>query len=244
MTEKGGTMSAMHWERRRFFRIPISGKVLLQHGQRVDGLYCLENLSIGGCMLSHGPDCPLGDRVGLTLHVDGEDEIELPAKVVRHEHQEDGAMIGLSFTDTDPMFEDRIQDLVMRSLERDQKSAVLVVHAQPERVSQLLETITDVGQRVISARTPRDAIAVLESGAETIHMAIVAPVVGASSARDIVKLILRRFPHIHCVLLSRGGAERLTRAIRSAAPDDVASPWSLSRLRKVISKHELVMVSA
>lgn len=237
-------MSAMHWERRRFFRIPISGKALLQHGQRVDGLYCLENLSIGGCMLSHGPDCPLGDRVGLTLHVDGEDEIELPAKVVRHERQADGTTICLSFTDTDPMFEDRIQDMVMRSLERDQQSAVLVVHAQPERVSELLQSITEVGQRVISARTPRDALEVLEAGADRIHMAIVAPVVGASSARDIVKLILRRFPHVHCVLLSRGGAERLTRAIRSFAPDELTSPWSLSRLRKVISKHELVMVAS
>jgi hypothetical protein len=237
-------MSAMHWERRRFFRIPISGKALLQHDHRVDGLYRLENLSIGGCMLSRGPDCPLGDKVDVTLHVDGEEEIELPAKVVRHEHQGDCATIGLCFTDTDPLFEDRIQDLVMRSIERDQQGEVLLVHAQPERVSQLLDTIHDVGQRVVSARTPREAFSILESDAERIHMAIVAPVVGTSTARDIVKSILRRFPHVQCVLLSRGGAERLTRAIRSSTPEDLTSPWSLSRLRRVISKHELIMVAS
>jgi hypothetical protein len=241
--QKGGIMSAMLWERRKFFRIPISGKALLQHGERVDGLYTLENLSIGGCMLSRGPDCPLGDRVDVTLHVDGEVEIELPAKVVRHEHQGAAATIGLCFTDTDPMFEDSIQDLVMRSIERDQRTEILVVHAHPERVTPLLDTIRDVGQCVVSARTPRDALAVLESGADRIHMAIIAPVVGTSTARDIVKLILRRFPHVHCVLLSRGGAERLTRAIRSAAPQEV-SPWSLSRLRRVISKHEVIMVAS
>jgi hypothetical protein len=131
----------------------------------------------------------------------------------------------------------------MRSIERDQQSEVLVVHAQPERVTQLLDSIRKVGQCVVSARTPRDAMEVLETSAERIHMAIIAPVVGASSARDIVKLILRRFPHVHCVLLSRGGAERLTRAILRAKPEEV-SPWSLSRLRRVISKHEVIMVAS
>ncbi len=236
-------MSAMLWERRRSFRIPTSGKALLQHDEHVDGLYCLENLSIGGCMLSHGPGCALGEKVDLTLHVDGENDIELPARVVRTETQGRGATIGLCFTDTDPLFEDRIQDLVMRTIEHDQQSEILVVHAHPERVNPLLESIREVGQCVVSARTPRDALAVLESEAERIHMAIVAPVVGTSSARDIVKLILRRFPHIQCVLLSRGGAERLTRAIKSALPDDI-SPWSVSRLRRVISRHEVIMVAS
>jgi hypothetical protein len=236
-------MGAMLWERRKFFRIPISGKALLQHGERCDGMYRLENLSIGGCMLSRGPDCPLGDKVAVTLHVDGETEIELPAQVVRHEHQGMGAMIGLCFTDTDPRFEDRIQDLVIRSIERDQQGEVLVVHADPDRVTQLLDSIRETGQSVVSARTPRDAMNVLETSADRIHMAIIAPVVGTSTARDIVKLILRRFPHVHCVMLSRGGAERLTKAIKSARPEEI-SPWSLSRLRRVIGRHEVIMVAS
>jgi hypothetical protein len=236
-------MGAMLWERRRFFRIPISGKALLQHGERCDGLYCLENLSIGGCMISRGPECALGDKVAVTLHVDGESEIELPAKVVRHERQGSGTNLGLCFTDKDPRFEDRIQDLVMRSIEREQRSEVLVVHAQPERVTQLLDSIRAIGQCVVSARTPRDAMSVLESAADRIHMAIIAPIVGTSTARDIVKLILRRFPHVHCVMLSRGGAERLTKAIKNAQPDEF-SPWSLKRLRRVIGRHEVIMVAS
>jgi hypothetical protein len=163
--------------------------------------------------------------------------------VVRHERCDSGATIGLCFTDTDPMFEDRIQDLIIRSIEHDQQSEVLVVHAQPECVTPLLDTIRGAGQSVISARTPRDAMEILEGEAERIHMVFVAPVVGTSRARDIVKLILRRFPHIQCVLLSRGGAERLTRAIRNATPEQ-DSVWSLKRLRRVISKHEVIMVAS
>jgi hypothetical protein len=242
-------MTAMLWERRKFFRIPISGKALLQHGEHLDGLYQLHDLSIGGCMLTHGPACKVGDHVGVTLHVDGETELELPAKVVRYEHAPDCEHVSLSFTDHDALFEDCIQDLVMRSIEREQQSEVLIVHAHPERVTPLFDTMRAVGQSIVLARTPRAAMDILEQGPERVRLAIIAPVVGSSTARDIVKLIMRRFPHVHCVMLSRGGAGRVVRAIRSALPRDnpdtrQRSPWSLTRLRKVIGKHELIMNSS
>jgi hypothetical protein len=255
-------MTAMLWERRKFFRIPISGKALLQHGEHLDGLYRLCDLSMGGCMLTHGPDCQLGDRVGVTLRVEGEDDLALPAKVVRHEQAGDGVRVGLRFTDHDPLFEDRIQDLVMRSIERENQSEILVVHAHPERVTALFDSMRDVGQKLVLARTARDAISLLELGSERVRIAIVAPVVGSSRARDIVKLIALRFPHVNTVTLSRGGAARVVRAIRSARRSDAlgveaenentvvkenlakeASPWSLSRLRKVITQHDLRLMT-
>lgn len=243
-------MTAMLWERRRFFRVPISGKALLQHGEHLDGLYQLHDLSIGGCMLTHGPDCTLGDHVAVTLHVEGEDEVALPARVVRYERASEGARVGLRFTDHDPLFEDRIQDLVMRSIEREHQTEILIVHGNPERVTALFDSMRGVGQKLVVARTARDAIVQLERGGERVRMAIVAPVVGSSRARDIVKLIGLRFPHVNCVTLSRGGAARVVRAIRSARQTEVreavqeTSPWSLSRLRKVISQHELSLVTS
>lgn len=250
-------MTAMLWERRKFFRIPISGKALLQHGEHLDGLYRLHDLSMGGCMLTNGPDCQLGDRVAVTLRVEGEDDLALPAKVVRHEQAGDGVRVGLRFTDHDPLFEDRIQDLVMRSIEREHQTEILIVHAHPERVASLFDSMRDVGQKLVVARTARDAISLLERGSERVRIVIVAPVVGSSRARDIVKLIALRFPHINTVTLSRGGAARVARAIRSARHDDnalentvvkenvakEASPWSLSRLRKVITQHDLTLIT-
>jgi len=258
-------MTAKLWERRKFFRIPISGNALLQHGEHLDGLYRLHDLSLGGCMLTDGPDCMLGDRVAVTLRVEGEEELALPAKVVRHEGVVDGegVRVGLRFTDHDPLFEDRIQDLVMRSIEHEHQTEILVVHAQPERVTALLDSMRDVGQKLVVARTAREAVLQLERGSERVRIAIVAPVVGSSRARDIVKLISLRFPHINCVTLSRGDAARLVRAIRSArcleAPENTgnqeanqeanqevnqeSSAWSLSRLRKVIGPHELTSVT-
>jgi hypothetical protein len=205
-------------------------------------------------MLTDGPACKLGDRVALTLRVDGEAELALPAKVVRHERVVDGERnglgVGLRFTEHDPLFEDRFQDLVMRSIEREHQMEILVVHANPERVTALFDSMRGVGQKLVVARTARDAILQLERSGKRMCMAIVAPVVGSSRARDIVKLISLRFPHVSCVTLSRGGAARVVRAIRNArrAEPEVttateSSPWSLSRLRKVISPYELSLVT-
>lgn len=247
-------MTAMLWERRKFFRIPISGKALLQHGEHLDGLYRLHDLSIGGCMVSDGPDCALGESVAVTLRLEGEADLALPAKVVRLVRQEPivaGVRVGLCFTDHDPLFEDRIQDLVMRSIELEQQTEILIVHSQPERVTALFDTMRGVGQKLVVARTARDALVQLERSADRVRMAIVAPIVGSSRARDIVKLIALRFPHVNCVTLSRGGTERLVQAIRSARQFDSSldgiqesSPWSLSRLRKVIHQHQLGLVSS
>jgi hypothetical protein len=254
-------MSATRRERRKSFRIPVTGKALLQHSGRnagpVEGLFAIENVSIGGCSLradghveaSHGTSsastspmptwCHLGDLVDVSLHLDEQGKIALPARVVRSA-EPDMPSVGLSFMMTPPKLEDRLQDLVMRSIEREQRGDILVVDAHPERLARLFDTIRSVGQRIVAARTARDAMHTLEHAAHHIRLAIIAPIVGTSQARDIVKAILRSFPHVQCVLLGRGSTERLVHAIRSEV-SRAPSPWNLSRLRKVIAANEVVV---
>lgn len=231
-------MSNMLWERRRSFRIPITGKALLQHHGRLEGLYSVEDVSIDGCGLMDGPcECELGSKVGVTMHVDGGNDIHLPARVMRKEYVGASSHLGLRFVSRSPAFEDLIQDLAIRSLEHDPPGDILVVHAHPERENVLFDTMRSLGHRIVPARTARDAVSVLEGTAQRIRMAFVSPVVGSSQSRDILKLITRRFPHVHCVMMSRSGAQRLVRAIREASPMR-EGPWSLARLRKVVSSQE------
>ena len=232
-------MTATLWERRKFFRIPTSGKALLRHGVHLEGLYQLHDLSMGGCLLTHGPDCALHERVIAALRVEGEDGLELCARVVRQEHTADGVHVRLSFTEQAPLFEDRIQDLVMRTIEREQHSEILIVHEQPERLERLLVAMRAIGQSIVIARTPSDAIEILESGVR-IDLAIVAPALGESSARKLVRSVLRRFPHVQCVMLSPGSVGRLVHAIRASGVYD-RLPWTLTHLREVIGRHELIM---
>ena len=48
-------------------------------------------------------------------------------------------------------------------------SEILVVHSQPERVTQLFDTMRDVGQSVVTATTARDAFSILEGAADRIR---------------------------------------------------------------------------
>jgi len=237
-------MSNMLWERRRSFRIPITGKALIKQRGRLEGLYRVEDVSLDGCGLINGPcACELGSKVNITMHVDGGQDIHLPARVMRKEYVGASPHLGLRFMRRSPAFEDLLQDLAMRALEHDPPGDILVVHAHPERENVLLETMRSLGHRIVPARTARDAVTVLESTARRIHMAFVSPVVGSSQSRDIVKLITRRFPHVHCVMMSRNGAQRLVQAIRAAAPMR-EGPWSLARLRKVVSSQEKELATA
>jgi hypothetical protein len=245
--ERGTVMSAMLWERRRSFRIPVSGKALLQYDGQLHGLYEVDDVSIDGCSLHKHGDMnrraarvasgALRKHVNVAIRVEGASEIEMPARVVRQSSDGDVALLGLRFTHANPAFEDFIQDLVMDSLENERdQDEVLVVHAHPERENALFDAMRGLGHRIVAARTPRDAVSILEHAAENIRIALVADVVGTSRARDIVKLILRRFPHVQCVRMSHGGAQRLLGAIREAAlGKSKHDAWSLSRLRKVVS---------
>lgn len=237
-------MSSMLWERRHSFRIPITGKALLQHHGRLEGLYSVEDLSIDGCCLVDGPcECELGSKVSVTMHVDGSRDIHLPARVMRKAYVGSSPHLGLRFIDRSPAFEDLIQDLAIRSLEHEPPGEILVVHAHPERENMLFDTMRGLGHRLVPARTARDAVSVLEAEAQRIRMAFVSPVVGSSRSRDILKLISRRFPHVHCVMMSRNGAQRLVRALREASPMR-EGPWSLARLRKVVASQEHELATA
>lgn len=233
-------MTATLWERRKFFRIPTSGKALLRHGPHLEGLYRLHDLSLGGCLLTHGPDCTLQGRVIAALRVDGEDDIELHARVVRQERTARGAHVRLCFTEQAASFEDQIQDLVMRTIEREHHSEILIIHDHPERLERLLVTMQAIGQRIVLARTAHEALALLESGTTCIDLAIVAPVLGQRSVRDLVRMLLQRFPHVPCVLLSAGGVGRLVHAIQTSR-FDARLPWTAAHLREVIGRHELIM---
>ncbi len=236
-------MSVTLWERRKSFRIAASGKALLQRGGRLEALYDLEDLSIGGCMVAGHLQPALGRNYDLALHIAGLREIAVPARVVRLHDDTLPARYGLQFSGCSAAVEDCIQDLTVRALEEDHGEHVLVVHSHPEEVRPLLEKLHHEGQRIVAARTARDALAILERAAEQIRVAFVAPVVGTSRAHDIMKLILRRFPQVDCVLLSRAGAQRLGNALRKLSPDR-RNPMSLSRLRKALSVQQALTGSS
>lgn len=221
-------------DRRRSFRVNVDGLALLWHEDRIAGRYSLADLSIGGCLLLDGPACAIGEEYGLVLDLEGESGMRLPAKVVRqHSTELGGRALGLVFLDHAPALEDRIQDLVIRILEREQpagRGRVLVVDINGTRRSETVESLRRLGHEVLEVATPLEAVWELENGPMDIHTVFVARALGGSDGRDLLKFIGSRYTGVWRVLVADQAEPQ------GAADAVLLGPCHLSRLRKVLPR--------
>ena len=223
-----------HADRRRSFRVPVHGLALLWHEDRITGRYALSDLSMGGCLLRDGPPCAIGEEYGLVLDLDEQSGIHLPAKVVRQRSTElGGRELGLCFLAHAPTFEDRIQDLVMQILEREQPAnpgRVLVVDAEGGRRRETSMSLRRMGHHVLEATTPLEAVWELENGPMDIHTVFVARRLGKTDGRDLLKFIGSRYAGVWRVMVAEQTEPE------GAADAVLLGPCQPSRLRKVLGR--------
>jgi CheY-like chemotaxis protein len=226
--------SGLYSDRRRSFRVNVYGLALLWHEDRIAGRYSLADLSIGGCLLRDGPPCDIGEDYGLVLDLEGDGGLRLPAKVVRQRATGlGGRELGLEFLEHAPALEDRIQDLVIQILERDQPASrgrVLVVDMDPLRRTEAAESLRRLGHEVLEAATPLEAVWEFENGPMDIHTVFVARSLGGSDGRDLLKFIGSRYAGVWRVLVAEQAEPQ------GAADAVLLGPCHLSRLRKVLPK--------
>jgi CheY-like chemotaxis protein len=221
-------------DRRRSFRVHVYGLALLWHEDRIAGRYSLADLSIGGCLLRDGPPCAIGEDYGLVLDLEGDSGLRVPARVIRERSSDlGGRELGLSFLEHAPALEDRIQDLVIQILERDQPASrgrVLVVDMDPVRRTEATRSLKRLGHEVLEAATPLEAVWELENGPMDIHTVLVARTLGGSDGRDLLKFIGSRYTGVWRVLLAdQAEPQGLADAV-------LLGPCHLARLRKVLPK--------
>jgi CheY-like chemotaxis protein len=226
--------SDTYGDRRRSFRVSVDGLALLWHQDRITGRYSLADLSIGGCLLRDGPPCAIGEEYGLVLDLEGEGGMRLPAKVVRqHSTELGGRAFGLVFLEHAPALEDRIQDLVIRILEREHpmdRGRVLVVDMNIARRGEAVESLRRLGHQVLEAATPLEAVWELENGPMDIHTVFVARALGGSDGRDLLKFIASRYTGVWRVLVADHAEQQ------GSADAVLLGPCHLSRLRKVLPR--------
>ncbi len=78
--------------------------------------------------------------------------------------------------------------------------AVLVVRADDTERESLLSGLAQLGQQVLVAATPLDAVWQLEHHGREIHTAFVARFVGDKDGREVVNLMSARYPDISRIL--------------------------------------------
>lgn len=219
-------------ERRHSFRVDVDGLALLWCKERIAGRYRVADLSIGGCLLRDGPPCEVGTEYGIVLHLPTEAAMRLPGRVIRERVTDFGRReLGIEFLQRPPWSEDRIQDLAMKNLEREQntRGRVLVVDSNEVRRDMIVETLLGMGCDVLEAATPVEAVWELENGPLDIHTAFVARSLGNSDGRDLVRFIGSRYEGVFRVLLTD---ERETHDIDADAV--LRGPLDLRRLRRAL----------
>lgn len=221
-------------ERRRSYRVAVDGTGFLWRRHELAGRYAIGDISIGGCLLQHGPPCDMQNDYRLVLHVGKHGAMRLPARIVRlHYGPGGGCDLGVTFTAHPPATEDRIHDLVMNNLEDsggEPDGRVLVVHADPQPRRELGDAIRRLGYQVVEAASPLEAVWELENGPMDIHTAFVAGTLGKSKGQDVVKFLSARYPAVRRILVD-------AESPASEAADAVLEgPLSLSRLRKVMPR--------
>ena len=231
------TDSGSHQDRRHSFRVAVEGLALLWCKDRIAGRYRIADLSIGGCLLRDGPSCEVGAEYGLVLHLPTEAAMRLPARIVRQCTRSFGRReLGVEFLERPTWTEDRIQDLLIRNLERERtaiQGRVLVVDSDADRRDALVETLLGLGCEVLEAATPVEAVWELENGPMDIHTAFIARSLGRSDGRDLVRFIGARYNGVWRVLMAEGADGQ-----REVDADAVLlGPVDLSRLRKALPRN-------
>ena len=158
-------------ERRSHPRVPLSTTGLLEQGGAVVGRYAVQNLSAGDALLTGAHDVSRAAPLTLHLEIPDDGTVALDAQVLRAASVGGLVALAVAFERVDPSTEDRIQDAVLRALDRRHREAhpaMLVVEADPGARERLVAQLEALGHRAIGCAAPLDALVALADPSERV----------------------------------------------------------------------------
>ena len=188
------------------------------------------NLSAGGALLSGGPEVAPGTQIQIVLHVARRRPVALLARVMRA-----APAIAVSFERLSPDQEDLIHDAVLSHLEflrHEGPPTVLVVDDSDSMSVALATELCALGHRVATARTPLEALRLIEQVQTHLRVIIVELFLGTSDGLEILAYVANECPAVRRVLMS--GSVRpcqLELAVRQQQAHAVLiKPWNREQL--------------
>lgn len=187
-------------DRRRSFRLPVEGTVLLWSDMALAGRYALGELSMRGCLLHDGPEQAEGAPLCAVVQIPGQPPFALPGRVVRAAG-EGSAEAGLALEFDEASTLGPHADWMAAPAANEQYAeagCAVLVHPQPRPLDGVLRRL---GYGVQSFATALDALRALETSAMSADLILVSADL-IDFATDLVRLIGRKYPAARCVLLS------------------------------------------
>jgi CheY-like chemotaxis protein len=224
-------------ERRRSFRVPVQGTASLWKRGNYIGNYEVKNLSISGCLLVDTPEWELKQAFILELLIPTVAIASTEATVVRYIRDANGRRFaGMNFGDVSAAFEDSLHDLMVTTLEKEEKNdttTVMVLHPHAETRHAIVSAISSIGHKVVDMASPIEAIQALKEGKVQVHTLIVSRFIGTCDGQEMMRFMATHFPYIRRVIIGASDALPLKRTTNFAHAI-IKEPWNAKNLKKVL----------
>lgn len=203
--------------------------------------YLVENLSVGGALLTGGPFLSAGQPIRITLQLEKRTIGPLAAEMVRQGDQAD-AVVAVSFRGMAVGDEDAIQQALLEALEAESKRvgapacSALVVDGSSQARQTLMRDLCNLGHHAIAAATPLEATMRMADPSARFDIVLVDLGSAAFDGLAVLRYVAEHHPNTRRILMS--GQVRLEQLRLATAAGEahavLAKPWDRASLSGVL----------
>ncbi|HEX9294705.1 MAG TPA: response regulator [Polyangiaceae bacterium] len=219
-------------ERRIHHRASVAATAIVWIEEQPPVRYLVEDLSAGGALLTGGPSLPMGQTIGLSLHIPSQPPMVIDGSVVRSS-QSGSVALAVAFRSLSPADEDAIHQAVLSALEAQNRgecpSRVVLVIDDSEIICETLRRdLSTLGHEVVCARTPTEANTRIHDPYAHFDIAIVDLFVGELDGVELLGQVAGYHPGVHRVLMSSRVAPDQLKLAKVMGKADVIlpKPWT------------------
>jgi CheY-like chemotaxis protein len=223
-------------EQRRYPRHSVTTAATVFRDTEVSGLFWVKNLSIGGALLCGGEAPPVGDPLSMVLHLPWRQPVTVDARVV---HRQTGAagdpLFGVAFRHRTSGTRRAVAEAI-RSVEQikswPRKPTVMVIADQSALLGEIKRDLSPLGVRIMSVKTPLDAIRLLQDWETRIDIVLVDLWIEQTNVLSLLRFLADEHPEIRRIIITDNPAGRLAKvAIAYGKVNGVLrQPWSKTSL--------------
>ncbi|HTJ44250.1 MAG TPA: PilZ domain-containing protein [Kofleriaceae bacterium] len=189
-------------DRRRHFRAGVSGGAVV-HGRGGTMRGHIRDLSLGGALIElHHDPSEDEDDVLVELEIGTSGWVAQRGQVARRSARH----VAIAFGTVPPDVEDVIEDEVVAAVEARKSPRVVVCDPREDRRHQLAEKLRAAGTTPIEARTPLEAIALVEQQRNHVVAVAMADTLTQTGPHELVDYLSESNPHIRIAMFADDAA--------------------------------------